>query len=121
VSFFLPWETDFLGPQSGLRFAMTTKSYASGLPLWPIFIVLLSAVACLVFSVIKMKSTFSNKAISTAQIAVAILGLLPFIYLLVEISYWTAGFTLNISLWVNILGMLGVLVGAIWSIKENVE
>jgi len=93
ICFFLPWLSSYamgvvyMGTDSGIHFAIT-NSHASGLPGWPYSATLITAVICLIVSGMYIKRNYPTKLIPVTQIVLAVLGLLPFILLKVEVGYW---------------------------------
>jgi len=130
VSFFLPWlyygvtlrgnviATPFT--YSGFDFATLETSNASGLPGWPYFATLVSAIICLILCGLHGMRSLAGKAVAVAAIPLTILGLGPFVYLLVEIGSWThAVGVIRFGWWTTILGLLGILVGAVRTLVRS--
>lgn len=125
ISFFLPWWTTFIlgaipiSTQSGLRIVLGGTSNASGLPLQVFLATPVAALLCLLLcGVYVVQGENTHKFVPIAQIALAVVGLLPFFLLPIEFGHWTVGVAIHFGFWTTILGMIGMFIGAVWSLIE---
>ncbi len=121
VSFFLPWVSSYalgitlISKYSGYKLASMGTSKASGLPGWPYFITLAAAVVCLVLCALYARYKSPNKSVLVSQIVLAVIGLFPFILLNMEVGHWSTVPQWEFGLGSTVIGMIGIIVGAIWA------